>query len=166
MPLKRCAGSSVVRMTIPGGTRTPYKAQPQLAQCLAHRLLSRGRSSQATGVRPFVPNRNICNFLWYGGVERGLRAKVLGRLGWRLQAPSKSVCSILPLARHLRAGASYGVPALSFGLEVLKRVGHAPSTFGSRPSGGHISNVGGCLSTLLARVRSQAPLCAGITHLR
>jgi hypothetical protein len=81
--------------------------------------------------------------MWYGVVERGLRAEVLGRLGWRLQAPSKSVCSILPHARHLRAGASYGVPALSFALETLKRVGRAPSTFGSRPSGGHISNVGG-----------------------
>src|SRR5215213_6182435 len=81
----------------------------------------------------------LCGMVWL----RGERAKVLGRLGWRLQAPFKSVCSILPIARHLGAGASYGVPALSFGLEALKRVGHAPSTFGSRPSGGHISNVGG-----------------------
>src|SRR5215203_1896028 len=104
----------------------------------------------------------LCGMVWL----RGERAKVLGRLGWRLQAPFKSVCSILPIARHLRAGASYGVPALSFGLEALKRVGHAPSTFGSRPSGGHISNVGGCTSTLLARIRSRAPLCEEITHLR
>src|SRR5215204_3557937 len=44
------------------------------------------------------------------GLRGGLRAKVLGRLG--CPSPSKSVCSILPLARHLRAGASYGVPAL------------------------------------------------------
>src|SRR5215207_8921676 len=34
----------------------------------------------------------------------GLRAKVLGRLGRTENSPSKSVCSILPLARHLRAG--------------------------------------------------------------
>jgi hypothetical protein len=33
-----------------------------------------------------------------------LRAKVLGRLGRTENSPSKSVCSILPLARHLRAG--------------------------------------------------------------
>jgi hypothetical protein len=33
-----------------------------------------------------------------------LRAKVLGRLGWTPSPSSKSVCSILPLARHLRAG--------------------------------------------------------------
>src|SRR5215217_6213921 len=31
-----------------------------------------------------------------------MRAKVLGRLGH--PSPSKSVCSIMPLARHLRAG--------------------------------------------------------------
>jgi hypothetical protein len=65
------------------------------------------------------------------------------------------MCSILPLARHLRAGASYGVPALSFGLETLKRVGRAPSTFASRPSGGHVSNVGGFTSTLLARINNK-----------
>jgi hypothetical protein len=89
-----------------------------------------------------------------------LRAKVLGRLGLSLKAPSKSVCSILPLARHLRAGPSYGIPALSFALEALKRVGRAPSTlFGSRPSGEHITNVGGCTSTLLARSELRAPLC-------
>src|ERR671921_910770 len=35
-----------------------------------------------------------------------LRAKVLGRLGRTENSPSKSVCSILPLARHLRAGDS------------------------------------------------------------
>jgi hypothetical protein len=35
----------------------------------------------------------------------GLRAKVLGRLGRTENSPSKkSVCSILPIARHLRAG--------------------------------------------------------------
>jgi hypothetical protein len=39
----------------------------------------------------------------------GLRAKVLGRVGRTENSPSKSVCSILPLARHLPAGASFGV---------------------------------------------------------
>ena len=34
----------------------------------------------------------------------GVRAKVLGRLGRKENSPSKSVCSILPLARYLRAG--------------------------------------------------------------
>src|SRR5829696_3332243 len=70
---------------------------------------------------------------------------------------SKSVCSILPLARHLRAGASYGVPALSFASEALKRVGRAPSTFGSRPGGGHFSNVVGTPQPSL--LESRAPLC-------
>jgi hypothetical protein len=39
----------------------------------------------------------------------GLRAKVLGRLGRTENSPSKSVCSILPLARHLRAGEAFRV---------------------------------------------------------
>jgi hypothetical protein len=61
-----------------------------------------GSEFPRTGLRPFVVNRNIRNYLWYGGVARGgLRAKVLGRLGRRLQALSKSVCSILPVARWL-----------------------------------------------------------------
>jgi hypothetical protein len=34
----------------------------------------------------------------------GLEAKVLGRLGRTENSPSRSVCSILPIARHLRAG--------------------------------------------------------------
>jgi hypothetical protein len=49
--------------------------------------------------RSFGADRNSCHFLWYGGVAgEGLRS--VGA------APSKSVCSILPLARHLRAGES------------------------------------------------------------
>ena len=61
-------------------------------------------------------NRNICNFVWYGVVERGVAGEGLRSVGVEALPSSKSVCSILPLARHLRAGASYGVPALSFGL--------------------------------------------------
>src|SRR5215213_2215317 len=50
--------------------------------------------------RPFVVDRNSCHFLWYGVVAgEGLRS--VGAA-----SPSKSVCSILPLARHLRAGES------------------------------------------------------------
>src|SRR5215204_7033259 len=100
------------------------------------------------------------------GLRGGLRAKVLGRLGWRLQAPSKSVCSILPIARRLRAGAPYGVSALSFGLYALKRVGRAPSTFAGRPGAGNNTNVGVCISTLLARTKSRVPGFAETTHLR
>src|SRR5688572_12877037 len=43
----------------------------------------------------------------------GLRAKVLGRLGRTENSPSKSVCSILPLARHLRAGEAFRVSTLA-----------------------------------------------------
>src|SRR5918992_953037 len=46
--------------------------------CSAHRLLSKGRSSHhsnCTGLRPFVVDRNIRHFLWYGGVAGdGLRS--------------------------------------------------------------------------------------------
>jgi hypothetical protein len=38
----------------------------------------------------------------------GSRAKVLGRLGRAESSPTTSVCSILPIARRLRAGASRG----------------------------------------------------------
>src|SRR5918995_1893047 len=45
-----------------------------------------------TGLRPFVVDRNIRHFLWYGGVAGdGLRS-----VG--VSPPSKSVCSILPIA--------------------------------------------------------------------
>src|SRR5215218_2492667 len=45
----------------------------------------------------------------------GLRAKVLGRLGRTENSPSKSVCSILPIARRFRAGVSWAFhPALRF----------------------------------------------------
>ena len=54
--------------------------------------------------RTFVVDRNIRHFLWYGGVaSEGLRSDGVDYL-----PPSKSGCSILPLARHLRAGALRG----------------------------------------------------------
>src|SRR5215212_5901732 len=58
------------------------------------------------GFRPFVANRNICNFLWYGGVERGVAGVGLRSVGEEALPSSKSVCSILPIVRHLRAGVS------------------------------------------------------------
>src|SRR5919106_5986382 len=45
-------------------------------------------------------DRNSCHFLWYGeAVGDGLRSD-----GEEALPSSKSVCSILPIARHLRAG--------------------------------------------------------------
>src|SRR5215203_265567 len=58
------------------------------------------------GFRPFVANRNICNFMWYGGVERGVAGVGLRSVGEEALPSSKSVCSILPIVRHLRAGVS------------------------------------------------------------
>src|SRR5215204_7373648 len=60
------------------------------------------RPGSLSGSRPFVANRNICNFLWYGGVVRGVVGEGLRSVG--ATSPSKSCRSILPLARHLRAG--------------------------------------------------------------
>src|SRR5215204_3798069 len=54
-----------------------------------------------SGYRSFVVDRNIRHFLLYGGVaSEGLRSDGVDDL-----PPSKSGCSILPLARRLRAGA-------------------------------------------------------------
>jgi hypothetical protein len=52
------------------------------------------------GLRPFVVNRNICNFLWYGGVEGGA-GEGLRSDGVEDLPLSKSGCSILPIARRL-----------------------------------------------------------------
>jgi hypothetical protein len=86
-----------------------------------YRKLERGGG--AFGLRRFVVDRNICHFLWYGvGAGEGLRS--VGAA-----SPSKSVYSILPLARHLRAG----VPTLDPGLyNVLGRV--LPVVSETRPS--------------------------------
>jgi hypothetical protein len=52
--------------------------------------------------RSSVVDRNICHFVWYGGgAGDGLRSG-----GEEALPSSKSVCSILPIARHLRAGSS------------------------------------------------------------
>src|SRR5919107_3846401 len=48
----------------------------------------------ATRLRPFGLDRNICSFLWYGGVAGdGLRS-----VGKEALPSTKSVCSILPSA--------------------------------------------------------------------
>jgi hypothetical protein len=58
--------------------------------------------------RRFVVDRNICHFLWYGGVAgEGLRS--VGADGEF--PPSKSVFSILPIARRLSAW-GFRAPAL------------------------------------------------------
>jgi hypothetical protein len=59
-------------MTIPGGVSTPRKACHNFPHVLGASASITGRSSHATGLRPFVVNRNICNFLWYGGFVRGV----------------------------------------------------------------------------------------------
>ena len=89
-------------MTTPGGTRTHHAnlyLQHPRARCTgfyhgvgAPTLLGSG------------PLAQIETFVTFCGIV-GLRAKVLGRLGRTENSPTKSVCSILPLARHLRAGA-------------------------------------------------------------
>jgi hypothetical protein len=59
---------------------------------------TRPGSLSRSGFRPFGVDRNICHFLWYGVVAgEGLRS--VGAA-----SPSKSVCSILPIARRWRAG--------------------------------------------------------------
>src|SRR5215211_4528378 len=50
-------------------------------------------------------------FLWYGGVAGG----GLRSVGWKYPAPSTSACSILPIARRLRAGVwTFPRPALCY----------------------------------------------------
>jgi hypothetical protein len=59
----------------------------------------------ATRLRPFVVDRNIRHFLWYGGVAGdGLRS-----VGDDGLPSSKSVCSILPIA--ICGPGLYGAPA-------------------------------------------------------
>jgi hypothetical protein len=56
--------------------------------------------------RPFVVDRNISHFFWYGVVAgEGLRS-----VGEEAFPSSKSVCSILPLARRL-SGRGFRAPA-------------------------------------------------------
>ena len=98
-----CAGASVVRPRLPPVGRAQHLCMTTVQlfpTCSAHRLLSQGRSFQSARLRPCDRNiRHFCGMV-------GLRAMVLGRLGQTENSPSKSVCSILPIVRHLRAGVS------------------------------------------------------------
>src|SRR5215211_817232 len=68
----------------------------------ASRALQTPKTPVSTWERPFVVDRNIRHFVWYGGVAgEGLRSDGVDDLPL-----SKSICSILPIARHLRAGVS------------------------------------------------------------
>jgi hypothetical protein len=63
--------------------------------------LRTNRAGVLRGFRPIFVDRNICNILWYGGAaSEGLRS-----VGEEALPSSKSVCSILPIARRIyRAG--------------------------------------------------------------
>jgi len=96
LPLRhplRCAGPRVVRPYDPGGAGTPVpEAQQQLHRVRRTGFYHRVGALWSTRLRPFVVDRNIRHFLWYGGVAGdGLRS-----VG--VSPPSKSVCSILPIA--------------------------------------------------------------------
>jgi hypothetical protein len=65
------------------------------------------------GLRPFVLDRNIRHFLWYGGVAGdGLRS-----VGEEALPSSKSVCSILPIAIY--GPGLYGAPPFILSLVAL-----------------------------------------------
>src|ERR687894_798573 len=82
--------------SICGALTTSLQHAPPSAS--ARSLHPPGRGILRSMSRPFGVDRNSCHFLWYGVVAgEGLRS--VGAA-----SPSKSVCSILPLARHLRAG--------------------------------------------------------------
>ena len=67
----------------------------------------------ATRLRPFVLDRNIRHFLWYGGdAGDGLRS-----VGEEALPSSKSVCSILPIA--ICGPGLYGTPAFTMPLVLL-----------------------------------------------
>ena len=135
--------------------------------CSAHRLLSYGRSSHGShtaGLRPFVANRNICNFSWYGGVAEGGAGEGLDSVG---------VAPTSPIQERVL----YPAPRSPFMGQVILR-GPGPFIWfigakEGRPCPLHIrrptrrrnnANVGECISTLLARIRSQAPLCVCRNH--
>src|SRR5215204_6700161 len=67
----------------------------------------------------------------------GLEAMVLGRLGRTDNSPSKSVCSILPIARHLRAGEVFSgsTPARTSLLKPERRTNrYSPQTIARVPT--------------------------------
>jgi hypothetical protein len=107
-PSPRCAGPRAVRTYLPPVGRA--RSQPPSNSPVRGAPASiRGRSSRSTGLRPFVADRNICNFLWYSVVaSEGLRSDGVDDL-----PPSKSGSSILPIA-CIDGPGSYGAPAFRF----------------------------------------------------
>jgi hypothetical protein len=80
-----------------GPSKTPRKALEAILAALEN---STRAGCRVTKPRPFVVDRNICHFMWYsGGASEGLRS-----VGEEALPSSKSMCSILPIARLLRAG--------------------------------------------------------------
>src|SRR5215203_295946 len=66
------------------------------------RVILRSSAPCRGASRSSVVDRNICDFVWYGGFAGdGLRS-----VGEEALPSSKSVCSILPIAHHSRAGVS------------------------------------------------------------
>jgi hypothetical protein len=92
-----------------------------------------GRSFQSALLRPFVLDRNICSFLWYGGVA-GIGLRSDGR-----SPPLIQERQLYPAHRHLRAGAT-GAPALLLFSQAPTFCGTpnlaAFATMGARRSGG------------------------------
>src|SRR5215218_9106232 len=92
--------------------------------------------------RSSVVDRNICVFVWYGGFAGdGLRP-----VGEDFLPSSKSVCSILPIAHHSRAGVSRtwtSHPARRelrlYGVLRSSSEGRATPISPARPTGGYRS---------------------------
>src|SRR5919112_4497371 len=98
-------------MPIPGGvgtalSQTWQQLLPVRRTGFSHRV---GALWSTTWLRPFVVDRNICHFLWYGGVAGdGLRS-----VGVEALPSSKSVYSILPVARRL-SSRGFRAPAFAW----------------------------------------------------
>src|SRR5215210_7762260 len=88
----------------PGGTGPPLRGAGQTSPEHHRYITALGRFPTNVPAMtvceeswPFLLDRNICNFLWYGGVAgEGLRS-----VGEEALPSSKSVCFILPIARRL-----------------------------------------------------------------
>jgi hypothetical protein len=121
--LREASGGAT--MTTPGGAGTTLRQRmPATSFVLgASASIMGSEFPQSTLLRPFVADRNICHFLWYGGVAGdGLRS--VGE-----EAPLLIQERVLyPAHRHLRAGALRGSgPYNPFG----RAVSVSPIAFGT-----------------------------------